>query len=51
MHENIFAIFLLKKTEPLAVIEPFYRTFCHVLLSPDTSCVFYPGATTDMEPS
>ena len=29
MAKNIITTFLLKKTEPLAVIEPFYRTVCH----------------------
>ena len=31
MNKNIFSIFLLKKTKPLAVIEPFYRSIYHVL--------------------
>jgi hypothetical protein len=30
MHKNIFAVLLLKKPEPLAVIKPFYRAVCHV---------------------
>jgi hypothetical protein len=29
--EDIVTTLLLKKTKPLAVIEPFYRAVCHVL--------------------
>ena len=31
MHEYVFAILLLEKTKTLAVIEPFYFTFYHLL--------------------
>jgi len=31
MTKNIFTIFLLKKTETLAVIEPFYHSIYHLL--------------------
>ena len=31
MNEYIITILLLQKTKPLAVIEPFYCTLCHVL--------------------
>jgi hypothetical protein len=31
MHEYVFAILLLEKTKTLAVIEPFYSSFCHLL--------------------
>jgi len=31
VNEYIVAILLLKKTKPLAVIKPFYRSVCHLL--------------------
>ena len=33
MYEDILALFLLKKTETLAVIEPFYSTCYHTFYS------------------
>lgn len=30
MTKHVFTIFLLKKTKPLTVVEPFYRTVYHV---------------------
>jgi len=34
MHEYVFAIFLLKKTKPLAVVKPFHSSVYHLLTSP-----------------
>src|SRR5690349_9217611 len=41
----VFAVLLLKKTKPLAVVKPFYSTICHFCLpSPDLSSCNCPDA-------